>query len=460
MATLLDNIDTIVLVMFENRSFDHFLGHLSYDKLQTQADGLLSPLSQEQYENLYKGTSYKPFRIPKDINLEADLPHEFDAVDTQLAKSDVTGAFTMSGFVEAYAKATGSNPNTQADPMGFFSASQVPISSFLAQHFCVCDRWFCPLPSSTQPNRTMAFCGESAIHNTKTRPIPANNNIFDWLTTNQVRWRDYHDGLSFFALYPSLWDHMLGKNFRDYEFLFSDRLHEDSDTAPQVILVEPSYQDAPHIGPDHPNDNHAPLAIGWGEDFLRRTYEAISANKARWEKTLMVVYYDEHGGFFDHVPPPLVTYSTTGNNPHHFASMGPRVPALLISPLVEPGSVCHDVFDHTSVLQLLAEKFTPGQPYSASVQARSQQPSGPKSISVALTNTAPFLPPHAPAGQIAVTSALGDSIAVAPTPSQAMAQSFEMAAQNLLKDEKPGMLEKYPELFQWRDAVAKARGAS
>ncbi len=458
MAHLLDNIDTIVLVMFENRSFDHFLGHLSYDKLQPEVDGLVSPLSQESYENLFQGTAYKPFRIPKDINLEADLPHELDAVETQLARSSVTGQFTMSGFVEAYATATGSNPNPQADPMGFFSEKQVPISSFLAQHFCVCDRWFCPLPSSTQPNRTMAFCGESAIHTTKTQAISAKNNIFDWLTANGVRWRDYHDGLSFFALYPSLWHHMLGKNFRDYEFLFSDRLHEDEATAPQVIVVEPSYQDAPHLGSDQPNDNHAPLAIGWGEEFLRRTYEAISANVARWEKTLMVVYYDEHGGFFDHVPPPPVVYTTTGNNPHRFTSMGPRVPALLISPFVQPGSVCHDLFDHTSVLQLLAEKFTPGQPYSASVAARSQQNPGPQSLSVALTNAVPFLPPHAPAGQISVTSALGDSIAIAPSPTQTMAQSFELATQDLLKQQHNGMMAKYPELFQWRDAVAKARG--
>jgi phospholipase C len=437
--------------MFENRSFDHMLGHLSFENLQPEANGLRAPL--EQYQNLYEGGSYVPFQIPGDTQLPFDVPHEYDAVATQLARSGVTGKLAMDGFVEAYANATGVNPNLESEPMGFFSAAMVPITSFLARQYCVCDSWFSALPTSTQPNRTMAFCGESAIYKTGLQAIPATGNLFDWMDANQVDWRVYHDGFSFFALYPGLWHHVLGTKFRDYEQLYSDLVHND---APQVIIVEPSYQDAPHIGPDHPNDNHAPLAIGWGEDFLRRTYEAAIANPAIWQETLMVVYYDEHGGFYDHVPPPDFNSRTTGNPPFAFDSLGPRIPGMLISPWVSPGTVCHELLDHTSVLQLLAEKFTPGTPYSPAVAARSAQAPNIASLSAALNDTAnPNPPPAPPSAPIFVHSALGDNIATPPD--SAMGQSFEQAANNMITQQPAGVRDKYPELYQWQAAVTQAR---
>lgn len=452
MPDILQKVQTVVLVMFENRSFDHMLGHLSYENINPQIDGLRQPL--KQYENFYKGDSYTPYNIPGNTFLPFDLPHEYDDIATQLARSNVTKKYTMTGFVESYAKATSVNPNPQTEPMGYFTSAQVPITSFLARTFCTCDRWFSPLPSSTQPNKTMAFCGESAIFRTHAQLIPAANNIFDWLTGAGVRWRVYHDGLSFFVLYPRLWRYLLSANFRDYEYMYRDMQSEPADSAPQVIIVEPSYGDAPHIGPDHPNDNHAPLAIGWGEDFLRRTYEAVTANPARWGNTVMIAYYDEHGGFYDHVPPPPIGYKTTGQDVHQFDSLGPRIPGIIISPFVKRGSICHTVLDHTSVLQFLAEKFTPGRPYSPAVDVRKKQ--GIASISVALNNETPWTPPPAPSQPINVASALGENISTQPT--STMGQSFEVAAQELIAKEPGGVAVKYPELFQWRDAVAKARG--
>src|SRR5271154_802620 len=164
---ILDNIKTVVLVMLENRSFDHMLGHLSYEGINPQIDGLKNPLTQ--YQNLYKGDVYNPFIFRNDSALQFDLPHEWDFVATQLAQSGVTEQYAMSGFVEAYAIATKVNPNPQPDPMGFFNSSLTPVTSFLANTFCTCQRWFAPLPTSTQPNRTMAFCGDSPIFSTASR---------------------------------------------------------------------------------------------------------------------------------------------------------------------------------------------------------------------------------------------------------------------------------------------------
>jgi phospholipase C len=429
------------------------LGHLSYEDINPQVDGLKKPINQ--YVNYYKGDAYTAFNMPYDTMLPFDIPHEYNDVATQLALSQVTQKYTMTGFVEAYTKVTDVNPNPQTEPMGFFNSTQVPITSFLARTFCTCYRWFASLPTSTQPNRTIAFTGNSSIYKTGPQLIQIDDNIFDWMNRAGVRWRVYHDGLSFFALYPKLTHYVLGDQFRDYKYLYSDMLQESPDTAPQIIIVEPSYQDGPHIGADHPNDNHAPLAIGWGEDFLRRTYEAITANPNRWDNTVMVTYYDEHGGFYDHVPPPPVPYKTTGDEAFQFNSLGPRIPGIIISPLVQPGSVCHSIFDHTSVLQFLAEKFTPGSPYSSAVDQRSRELPGIASLSVALTNDSQWQAPLPPSQAINVTSALGNTIPVAPT--GGMAQAFELAAQQLIANNPEVISAKHPELIQWKNTIAKVR---
>ena len=348
MPELHELIDTVVVVMMENRSFDHMLGHLSLSGLNSRVDGLKSPLNQDAYTNIWQGGAYNPHAARKDRWLRSDIPHEHNEVAKQMATSPITGDFTMSGFVEAYvdyvrAKSGDAafDPGLQPDPMMYFTPRYVPITSFLAQQFCVCDGWFCPIPTSTTPNKTVAISGGTPIHDTKTRLIRnVENMIFDWLKANGIRWRVYHDGLSFFALYPAAWDDVLGPNFRDFEFLSHDFLLEPKAEFPSVVFVEPSYESVPHVSPDQPNDNHAPLPVGFGEEFLRRTYAAVRINPERWARTVLVITYDEHGGFWDHVAPPRIPLTTTGPDVFHFESLGPRVPGIVVSPLVERGSVC------------------------------------------------------------------------------------------------------------------------
>jgi phospholipase C len=454
----LHEIKTIILLMFENRSFDNMLGHLSFENLQPAVNGLRPPLDQDQYANLFKGGLYPPFVRPTDEQLQGDLPHEYNFVATQLAVAN--GAPQMTGFVQAYADSTGAEPNRQCDPLCFYGSGAVPVTSFLARAFCTCDSWHCPLPTSTQPNRTVAFCGHSEIYQTKLQAIPATDNIFSWLDKNHISWGVYHDGFTFFALYPDLWaTAIFSGKFRDYERLATDL---KNGTQPQVIIVEPSYQDAPHIGPDHPNDNHPPLAVGWGEDLLRRTYQAATINPAVWASTLMVVYYDEHGGFYDHVSPPAFDNAAAGNalpppdgGPvYGFGSLGPRVPAILISPWVAPASVNHNLYDHTSVLQLLAELYTPGIPYSAAVASRASQ--GIKSLSTALAAAATTTaPPAPPADPIFAKSLLGDNIATPPD--NDMGRSLEDAALQMIA-KAPAQVDTYfPLLNNWKAAVVQAR---
>lgn len=452
MANNLDKIKTIAILMFENRSFDHMLGHLSYEGIHAGVRGLTPPLSN--YSNLYEGNSYNPYQLMEDRELDADLPHGVNTVAQQLAKHPVTGRFTMGGFVQSYADTTRLPVNKECIPLSFFHSSKVYATSFLAKNFCICDNWFTPIPTGTQPNRNMAFSGDSFISDNGLLLKIGENNIFDWLNRarkkNKVRWRVYHSGLSYFALYPSMLKHVFGPNFRSYKKLAADIMYEPESTAPEVIIIEPVYKDAPHINPVRANDNHPPLAVGWGEDFLYHTYEAISCNPKKWESTLLLVYYDEHGGFYDHVPPPSIGFQT--GDGHQFVSMGPRVPAIVASPMVGTGSVCSELLDHTSVLQLLAEKFTPGVDYSDSVKAR--RLAGVKSLSIALNNDTLWPAPPFPAQKTTTSVTISSNIIEGPQTE--VSESFEMAVSEMLINHKAEAIDKFPELVHWHISTENA----
>jgi len=452
MPNLLDQVNSIVLVMMENRSFDHFLGSMTLQDPSLDINGLRQN-AIDSYNNVYNGTAFPIFKRSSDDELPFDVPHEWNFVETQLAANPVSGTLAMNGFVTAYALSTKTHPNPQCEPMGYFPEEYLPMTRFLARNFCVCDNWFCPIPTSTQPNRTMAFSGDTGIFETTTQLIDIPNNIFGWLDAHHVNWRVYHEGFSFFALYPSLWGRVLGDRFKRYEHLYSDIMTEPAAASPRLTIIEPIYEDAPHFGGRHPDDNHAPLAVGWGEDFLRRTYQAITANPEKWKGTLMILYYDEHGGFYDHVAPPPVGYTTKGHNPHAFSSMGPRIPAILVSPLIKPGTPSHLLLDHTSVLQLLVEKFgAPGESWSDTVTQRKQ--AGVRSLSEALNNPVPFAAPQEPDVPIPTTPVtLGKSLTTAPQ--NGTGKAFETAGLQLLEKEPTAKIV-YPELVQWKNEAAKS----
>ena len=438
-------VDTIVIVLMENRSFDHMLGHLSYGPYAngTLVEGLHTPLTQLAYENLDEGNPYYPF-VMTDGPLPGDLPHERPAVATQLAHSAVTGRYHMSGFVEAYYQFTTVNRTQTPEPMGFFPPSAVPTMSFLANQFAVCDHWFAPLPTSTHPNRLMALTGASRIDDTRDRLLPAGPTLLDWATSREVRWRVYHAGLSFFTLLGRF-DLVLGPNFRAFEHLAFDVEHDAADLFPQLILIEPSYADAPHLGSDHPNDDHPPLAVGFGEQFLRQLYDALSCNPTRWTKTVLIVTYDEHGGFFDHVPPLAIPYDPPDAAYPRFETTGVRVPALVVSPLVAAQQVYSGAMDHTSILQFLAERFSPTEAgYSTDVNQR--RALGITSVSEVLTLSTPRpIIPAVPQEPIPSVALLGQGPSE-KTPSQ---QAFETAALNMIKRYPRETAQKHPELWHW-----------
>lgn len=438
---VLDQIDTIVIVMLENRSFDHMLGHLSMARFGNRKDvaGLVDPEANLDYTNFLDSQGYQPFEL-KDGPLPHDLPHSRPLVAAQLGTP-----FTMSGFVEAYYCATGSKVS---DPpsMGFLSPGDVSMSSFLAAQYAVCDNWFAPLPTDTQPNRSVAYTGYSLIEDTKPRPIPTvkGSFIFEWLKAHNVSWRVYHCGISFFTLFDQF-DEVLGPNFRSFRHFPGDFESESVSEMPKVIFIEPEYSDSPvHFGWSA-NDNHPPTPVGPGENFLRDIYRLLTRDAAKWNRTLLITTHDEHGGFFDHVPPlaipapvpPGALFAT------RFESTGPRVPALIASPWIAPGTVFKGAMDHTSILQLLSEKFAGTPDYNDEVKRRRKL--GIQSVSQVLAQSLAQPRTDIPRPPQDIISS---SVVLAPPaePQTDSQQAFAEAAKKLLKYDRKRALEQYPEL--------------
>jgi phospholipase C len=322
--------------------------------------------------------------------------------------------------------------------MGYYDAESVPIFDFFARHFVVCDRWFAPLPTGTQANRLMAMGGESRVLD-DVHILPQQDLVYDWLTKNGVRWCAYQSGgmFPFFSLMPS-WEAEIATSLAYSltggrgRFRLYDRFREewmDPAPMPQVIFIEPEYTNGPH---HDPNDDHPPTGVAKGQAFVSDIYGILIANPARWANTMLIVSYDEHGGFFDHVPPLPIAGSGGG---YPFASSGVRVPAFVVSPHVASGKVHSRPLDHTSILQLLADRFTPGRDYSPAVASRQPQ-LGPLSAVIE-----PSAALRRPAPAAATVSALNSVAAAAPVPPAAgahlgdatTAQAFHLLAGRVVR---------------------------
>jgi phospholipase C len=426
-------IETIIVLMFENRSFDHIMGYLSLPPYNRPVEGLLQAGG---FTNEYNGFEYAPFPLGNpDQKLADDPPHERPDIGAQL---DPAGdySYSMRGFVRSYAQLHGVDPGDKPMVMGYYTAQDVPATHFFASNYAICDHWFASVPTGTQPNRLMAMSGYTLNDLNQSTILPKQELVYDWLTKNGISWRVYHQGIPFFMMMDDWHVGVLtDDHFRGYDEFQTDLVSEEA--FPQVVFIEPRYTDAPHF--EAPCDDHPPSPITAGQNFLKLVYSDLITNWERWLKTLLIVNYDENGGFFDHVKPlPILTnprpeaHFTYGP----FRTTGPRVPAYLISPFVKPGAVYKGALDHTSVLKCIAKRFGNGS-YSPEVDARPvgdiwdalelDQPRG---------DDADFPPPPN------VIGFTPNSVPTEPIP-----QAFQAAAAKAKAADPAATQEKFPELF-------------
>ena len=419
----LRDIETIVFVMLENRSFDHALGYLSTAAADPPlpVKGLRDqPAWLDARANLHAGKRYPLHAIGPEVQQMEDPPHDHAAIALQLGPSAQPGGpAQLGGFVASYM----TRQPPPADPsavMGHYTKAAVPMFDFFARQFAVCDHWFAALPTGTQPNRLMAMSGASSILDNASVFLPDQPLVYDWLAAHSVPWCTYQwgDFFPFFSLMPRWLPEMVtslafsaaGPRGRFRRYAHFRKHWSGTNPMPSVIFIEPEYTDGPHSSP---NDDHPPTGIARGQAFLGDLYATLISNPERWRNTMLIVSYDEHGGFYDHVPP-LGIGASVGGFP--IATTGVRVPAFVVSPHVAPGVPFTDALDHTSFLQLLADRFNPGQGYSAAVGARQSQLGRLSTVLTEVPGTAPGIaaptvPVAATARALGVTAAASSGVA-------------------------------------------------
>ena len=283
-----------------------------------------------------------------------DPHHEVEWVAEQLANHN--GGF-VANFSKMYPQ---SRHQDRQYVMGYYPADFLPGLHSLAKEFTVCDHWFSSLPGPTWPNRFMLLTGtamgrvnmpDDGTHKADLAGYfqQTQDTIFDRLTDKGIHWKCYfHDIPQSWTLDRQRLPQNAARYFYMSEF-FRDALGREEDF-PEFAFIEPDFMGVAG------NDDHPPHDIMKAEKLIADVYNALRANEELWNATLLVVVYDEHGGFYDHVEPPAALPPDDHREEYGFDRLGVRVPALLVSPWVEHG-IETTRFDHTSLLKYLTDKW-------------------------------------------------------------------------------------------------------
>lgn len=358
------DIRHVVVLMLENRSFDSMLGRL-YPAGPT-FDGLTgneSNVWQGQAVKVWSGNAATPhlMTIP-----DPNAGESFADMNEQIFGRNPPGGApaNMSGFVSNYMGRGGPAPNI---PMHGFSPASVPVISALARSFAVSDRWHASAPNQTWPNRFFVHTGTGGgyVNNSAKHAPYKMNTIYNRLVQKNRSWRIYRHDFVQAMLLSKIWGMV-----PDHIYDFNPQFLEDcrAGNLANYSFIEPRYYS---ILSAPPNDQHPTHDVSYGERLIAKCYQALRTSPA-WEHVLFIVVYDEHGGIYDHVPPPPAV-SPDGFAPDGFAfdRYGVRVPAVLISPWIPAGTVLRPPpgaqypFDHTSIIATLRNLFSLGGPLTA-----------------------------------------------------------------------------------------------
>jgi phospholipase C len=356
----LDQIEHVVVLMLENRSFDNLLGKLY--PAGPDFDGLTGNESNLDPQHNAVKVWNSPGTAPATMSIPTPDPGELWLdINTQLFGASAVPTPpnpTMSGFVKNYLdQATPGHAYPVDRVMHYFTPDQVPALSTLAKQFAVCDRWFASAPCQTWPNRFFVHTGtangyenNSPLH----MPFPYTmTTIFNRFEQAGKTWRIYfHDIAQTHTLAKLL---PLADHFQFYKSFRDDAR---TGNLPAYSFIEPRYFT---LFTELPNDQHPPHNASLGDQLIADVYNSLRSGPA-WKSTLLVITYDEHGGCYDHAaPPPAVSPSTTPTSPFNFDRYGVRVPAVIVSPYIQPGTRLRAPgavpYDHTSVIATLRKRW-------------------------------------------------------------------------------------------------------
>ena len=327
----------VIVLMMENRSFDHFLGHLA------KGDPRIDGLNGSQY-NPINPADPSSQKMPVNYNAVDGGPddpcHEFDCITQQIfgfnkRMNDTTSPVHMSGFVANALAVHGSAPFV----MSAFTDTNLPVLSTLAKEYAVFDHWYCSCPCPTNPNREFLMSGTS--HGMTVNTIPdegfPQETHFAFLERHNISWKIYYHDDPWMA--PTFADLRVKERLALVQEM--PAFYEDikGGTLPQYVLIQPRMATS-KTGPS--NWQHPDNSVEQGEILMTEVYEALR-NSSYWEESLLIITYDEHGGFFDHqntpihgVPAPDDIKSVNGFD---FSRLGVRIPTVMVSPWIARGTV-------------------------------------------------------------------------------------------------------------------------
>ncbi len=326
----------IVVLMMENHSYDNKLGLLK----RPGADGFTlgkngKPVETNPYTN---GKIQHAFRMPTTCQTNGPS-QEWEQCHIQYdhGKND--------GFVES-----ASGPVS----MGYWEQADQPFYYSLATEFPIADRYFCSVLGQTFPNRRylMAATSLGMVNDTFPSGYPKNGTLFDALDAHKISWRNYYSTTPSTLLFPTIYFDNFGKKVLPLGRFFADAASGD---LPGFCIVDPDYS-------THSEEDPQNIAVG--EAFASQVIRAVMSGP-EWATTLLIWTYDEHGGYYDHVPPPkaippddIPPDVPSGESAFDgFARYGFRVPCAVISPWSRKNYVSHNVFDHSSICKLVETKW-------------------------------------------------------------------------------------------------------
>lgn len=405
-------LDHVVVIMFENRSFDHLLGRLYAPGEVPAFEGVLGrslanpvPSDVEGSEPVPAGAA-ESFAVPY-----PDPGEEYPHVNTQLFGTvdppanrfapiaEMQPPFNapptpppagppMSGFVADYVSAFQLQMDRRPRPAEYrqimqgYAPDQVPVLSGLARGFACFDHWFCEVPTQTYPNRSFFHAATSSGFVLNWHPpgkFPTRNDaetIFERLDAAERTWRVYIDPAQLVSATGLIHARRLARFFATHFGTIYD-FYEDARTGqlPNYAFIEPNlfhpHTDMhPHSGARWAEELHLPppdTLIG-GERLLAEVYGAVRAggteDGSNWGNTALLVTFDEHGGIFDHVPPPAAVPPDDApvEEGFPFDRLGVRVPSILVSAWAREGSVITESYRSTSLIRTLRDWWGLGPP--------------------------------------------------------------------------------------------------
>src|SRR5947207_3254678 len=377
MSKGLDDLKHIVVLMMENRSFDHMLGGLKkkFPKISGLNGDEWNPDINGKAVKVQPSATYQG-------QLDHDPDHHFPGVDLQIFGGTPVGpgrAANMRGFIKSYAT-QGTTGDSSHAIMNYFAPERIPTLTTLATEFAVFNGWFSSIPGPTICNRAFAHYGTSfgnvdmnlfLVTDSDRAKIPT---IYERMEQGgQTAKLYYYDQPSSTMEIVNL--------VKDQSFFGTyDEFVADcrAGKLPEYSFIEPNYTDHPGPGGGQllANDQHPDHHVLAGDRFIAGVYNQIRINPDLWKSTVLLIVYDEHGGLYDHVVPPNCTPdgftaapAATGTGiEFKFDRLGIRVPAILVSPYIARGTVVpgiedpanQRIFEHASIPATVTKGFLPG----------------------------------------------------------------------------------------------------